>query len=524
MIRTLLGLLLLSITPTLHAQEHEADAILIGGGIMSATLATLLHELNPELKIEIYERLGDLAFESSGTLNNAGTGHAALSELNYTPRKADGSIDISKAVQINEEFEISKQFWSYLASHGSLTRPQDFIHTVPHLSWVHGADNVRFLRDRFAALKQVSLFQDMQYSESPAVLKAWMPVIMQGRTSNEPMAATRSIMGTDVDYGKLTTLLFENVVKSANVDAYTSHEVKALRQQHDGTWRLVIKDLRRGLTKRVRAKFVFIGAGGGTLPLLQKSGLKEGDGYGGFPVGGEFLIYKGSALSDEHEGKVYGQAAVGAPPMSVPHLDTRVINGQKRLIFGPFAGATTRFLKSGSVFDLMQSVRVGNVRAMLEAGSQNVALVKYLIDQEGQSHLNRIQALREFIPTAQADDWELIDAGVRVQIIKRDPVTGKSALKFGTEVVTSADGSLAALLGASPGASTSVAAMLEVLNKSFAEQMNSATWKTKLGSMLPSYGKKLADDPALLKSVRSNSNGSLGLGGRSCRDLFEMSR
>lgn len=497
-----------------------ADVVLVGGGIMSATLANLLHELDPSLKIEIYERLPNLAFESSGTLNNAGTGHAALSELNYTPLKADGTIDITKAVQINEEFEISKQFWAYLARRGSLLNPEEFINPVPHMSWVHGRDNVDFLRKRFAALKKVSLFQDMQYSEDSSVLKEWMPVLMQDRPPGEPMAATRSLMGTDVDYGRLTTLLFENLVKRGGAEAFVSHEVRNLKRSQDGGWSLQIEDLSHGGTRHVHAKFIFIGAGGGTLPLLQKSGIEEAKGYGGFPVGGDFLIYKGSALSEQHLGKIYGQAAVGAPPMSVPHLDTRIVKGEKRLLFGPFAGATTRFLKEGSFWDLVTSLRLNNTGAMVEAGVQNLSLVKYLIDQETQDHEDRIRALREFVPSARSSDWELIHAGVRVQVVKHDDKHG-NVLRFGTEVVSSADGSIAALLGASPGASTSVSAMLEVLHRSFGDRMATGVWRARLRAMIPSFGKSLRNDEALMHTIRTETARALHLTStHSCQGIF----
>lgn len=520
-------LVLLSLKSSLvqakNSSATEADVVLIGGGIMSATLANLLHELNPELKIEVYERLPNLAFESSGTLNNAGTGHAALSELNYTPLKADGTIDISKAVQINEEFEISKQFWAYLARRGFLSQPEEFINSVPHMSWVHGKDNVEFLRKRFAALKKVSLFQEMQYSEDPMVLKEWMPVLMQDRAPGEVMAATRSLMGTDVDYGRLTTLLFEKLVQRGGAKAFVAHEVNDLKRSRNGGWSLQIKDLEKGGTRRVRAKFVFIGAGGGTLPLLQKSGIQEAKGYGGFPVGGDFLIYKGSDLSEQHSGKIYGQAAVGAPPMSVPHLDTRIVNGKKRLLFGPFAGATTRFLKAGSFWDLMASLRLNNTGAMVEAGMQNLNLVKYLVDQETQSHADRIQALREFVPNAKATDWELIHAGVRVQVVKHDSKQG-NVLRFGTEVVSSADGTMTALLGASPGASTSVSAMLEVLRRGFANKMSSPEWQSRLGEMIPSYGRSLLKDEDLMHAVRTGTARALHLTStHSCRGIFGSS-
>lgn len=474
------------------AADTETDVLVIGGGIMSATLATLLHELDPALRIQLYERLEQPACESSGTLNNAGSGHAALCELNYTPLKADGSVETSKAMQINREFEMSKEFWAFLSHQRELAKPETFIHSVPHMSWVRGKENVEFLRKRFEALKKISYFKDLEFTDDPAVLREWMPVMMKDRDMAEPMAATRSLSGTDVDYGRLTQLMIQSLSKKGAADAFVQHEVRAFEKQEDGTWRIRIKDLRSGLHKWIHTKFVFIGAGGGSLLLLQQSGVAEAAGYGGFPVSGEFLMYKGSDLSEENFAKIYGQAAVGAPPMSVPHLDTRIIDGEKRLVFGPFAGATMKFLKQGSNLDLMHSIRFGNTGAMLKAGAQNLGLVEYLANQEMQSHEDRMKELRVFLPKAKSDEWELITAGMRVQIIKNHGQG--NVLQFGTEVVTSADGTLSALLGASPGASTSVAAMLKVLENSFSEKMKSESWRAKIRAMIPSYSSALIDE------------------------------
>lgn len=485
----LAALLVLSLNAT---ADSETDVLVIGGGIMSATLATLLRELDPSLKIQLYERLEQPACESSGTLNNAGSGHAALCELNYTPQKADGSIDTSKAVQINREFEMSKEFWAFLSSQKDLAKAETFIHSVPHMSWVRGRENVEFLRKRYEALRKISYFQDLEFTDDPEVLREWMPVMMKDREITEPMAATRSLSGTDVDYGRLTQLMIQKLSKSGGADAFVQHEVRAFEKLEDGTWRVRIKDFRNGQHKWIHTKFVFIGAGGGSLLLLQKSGVDEASGYGGFPVSGEFLMYKGGGLSDENFAKVYGQAAAGAPPMSVPHLDTRIIDGEKRLVFGPFAGATMKFLKQGSNLDLMHSIRFGNTGAMLQAGAQNLGLVEYLVNQEMQSHEDRMKELRVFLPKAKSDEWELITAGMRVQIIKNHGQG--NVLQFGTEVVTSADGTLSALLGASPGASTSVAAMLKVLEKSFGERMKSEEWRAKIRAMIPSYSSALIDE------------------------------
>lgn len=499
----LCALVFVALTLPFSAQSRNSedpDIVLIGGGIMSATLATLLNELDPQLRIDIYERSEALAWESSGTLNNAGTGHAALAEMNYTPEKADGSIDISKAIKINEDFEISKQLWAYLSKNG-LGSPEAFINPVPHYSWVRGESNIRFLKKRYEALKKISLFQDMEFSEDPKVLREWMPLLFRGRTSNEPMAATRSFLGTDVDFGRLTQLLFARLQARGSVRTFVAQDVSELKKIASGRWQIKTKNRLTGELKTISTPRVFIGAGGGTLTLLQKSGVKEAEVYGGFPISGAFLLYKGSELSEENFGKIYGQAAVGAPPMSVPHLDTRIIGGKRHLIFGPFAGATTRFLKNGSVWDLMRSLRVNNISIMLQAGAQNLSLVKYLVEQQMQTHEDRMNALREFIPNAKDAEWELLPAGQRVQIIKKEP-NQKDVLRFGTEVVSTSDGRLAALLGASPGASTSAAIMLEVIQKMFSTQMQTAQWQETLSEIIPSYGQSLSNDRALLNTTR----------------------
>lgn len=482
----------------------------VGAGIMSATLAVLLKELQPDLKMEVFESLDAIAEESSNAWNNAGTGHAALCELNYTPEQPDGSIETKKALEINEAFEVSKQLWSYLVEQGTLEEPGQFIQAVPHLSFVHGEKNVSYLRRRFEALREHPLFEGMEYSEEPAELAEWMPLVIAGRDPNEPVAGTRVTTGTDVNFGALTRQLLASLGAHDDVTVHLSHEVKGLKRRKDGLWRVTVKDRATGAKKVVDAKFVFLGAGGGALPLLQKSGIPEGKGFGGFPVSGQWLRCDNPALVEKHHAKVYGRASVGAPPMSVPHLDTRVIDGQRSLLFGPFAGFNTKFLKNGSLLDLPLSVRPDNLVAMLAAGRDNIDLTKYLIGQVLQSPEERLEALREYLPEARAEDWDLEIAGQRVQIIKKDAKRG-GVLQFGTEVVSAEDGSLAALLGASPGASTSVSIMLELLGRCFSEEMQSEAWQTKLKEMIPSYGEDLSEDSELLRRMRTWTGETLDL-------------
>jgi malate dehydrogenase (quinone) len=494
----------------MNASDEQADVILIGAGIMSATLGIMLKELNPKITIRIFERLDHAAAESSDAWNNAGTGHSAFCELNYTPQKADGTVDITKAVRIAESFEESKQFWSYLITKKIIEVPGTFIRTIPHMSFVWGEENINFLRKRFETLSTCHLFTGMKYSEDPQQIAEWIPLMMHGRDHPEKVAATRMDIGTDVNFGALTKTIFQSLMSLTGVELHFNHEVRSLRRDTQKRWRVMVKDMATGKRRVVSAKFVFIGAGGGALPLLLKSGISEGRGFGGFPVSGQWLKCTNRSIIEKHNAKVYGLASVGAPPMSVPHLDTRMIKGTKELLFGPFAGFTTRFLKKGSIFDLAKSLRFSNLWPMLAAGFHNIPLTRYLINQVKLSQHERIDELRMFVPEAREEDWELVIAGQRVQVIKKDEEEG-GILQFGTEVVSGADGSIAALLGASPGASTAVSIMLKLLNQCFPEKYASAAWQAKLRDMVPSFGQSLANDAELLRRIRAHTGRVLKL-------------
>jgi malate dehydrogenase (quinone) len=470
----------------------------------------LLKELEPGLTIEIFERLDVAAAESSDAWNNAGTGHSAFCELNYTPERADGSIETSKAVHIAESFEESKQFWTYLIKNELIQLPESFIRSIPHMSFVWGEKNVDFLNKRYKALTECHLFKGMQYTEDPAQLEEWMPLVMENRDRNQKVAATRMDIGTDVNFGALTRCMFDHLKEMEGVTLHFNHEVRKIKRQSDSSWRINVRDLSTREKRKIHAKFVFIGAGGGSLSLLEKSGIPEGKGYGGFPVSGQWLKCTDPEVIQKHQAKVYGKAAVGSPPMSVPHLDTRMINGKRELLFGPYAGFSTKFLKSGSYFDLPKSIKVNNLRPMMAAGIKNIPLTRYLIDQVRQSPEDRMAALREYYPNARREDWELEMAGQRVQVIKKDPKHG-GVLEFGTEVVSAADGSIAALLGASPGASTAVSIMLGLLERCFSHKVNTPEWQSKLKDMIPSYRESLAMNPQLLEEIREHTSEVLGL-------------
>ena len=489
--------------------DKPVDVVLVGAGIMSITLATYLQELQPDWNIQVYERLDGVAEESSDGWNNAGTGHSAFAELNYTPELPDGSIETKRAVGIAEQFEISRQFWSHQVREGRLGTPSDFINATPHMSFVWGEENIDFLRKRQQALVQNPLFYGMKYSEDPAQIRQWAPLMMEGRDPKQKVAATWMPLGTDVNFGVITRQLTEGLKRSPNFGLHLGHEVTALRQNDDKTWNVTFKDLKSGDESTTRSRFVFIGAGGAALKLLQLSGIPESRDYAGFPVGGQFLAFQGQDVAGRHGVKAYGMAETGSPPMSVPHLDARKLDGKPVVLFGPFALYSTKFLKQGSWFDLFSSVNHNNVGPMLNVGKDNLDLVQYLMSQAQLDDTDRQAELVKYFPNAKQEDWKLVTAGQRVQIIKRDPLKGP-ILQFGTEIVTDKDHTLAALLGASPGASTSPPIMLDLMTKAFPEEMK-AGWEARLKQIVPSYGRKLNENAALTNEIRSLTSQSLKL-------------
>ena len=477
------------------------DVVLVGGGMMSATLGVLLRELEPSWEITIIERLSDVALESTSPWNNAGTGHSALCELNYSPLGADGTVNPDRAVDIAEQFQISRQFWASLINEGKLI-DNSFINSVPHMSLVMNADHCSYLQKRYDAFKPQKLFEKMEFSTDRNQIAEWAPLTMAGRNESQPVAANYSAEGTDVDFGNLTRQMIKYLTECGVRVEYNRH-VENITREADGAWTLkTVHTQDNSLPLTFRSRFVFLGAGGGALTLLQKSKIPEGRGYGGFPVSGLFFRTQNESIAAQHNAKVYGQASVGAPPMSVPHLDTRHVDGKRYLMFGPYAGFKPNFLKQGSMMDLPMSIHRGNLMPMLRASWDNMPLTKYLLTELRKTKDERMVSLLEYYPQANPDDWELITAGQRVQVIKKDDKKG-GVLQFGTELVTHADGSLAALLGASPGASTAVPLMIKLMHQCFPDR--AASWESRLKELVPGYGVKLNDNPDLAEEILSHT-------------------
>ncbi len=470
--------------------KKDYDLVCVGGGIMSATLALIAKILQPKLTILILERLDKVALESSAAWNNAGTGHSALCELNYTPENEDGSIAIKKAIDICTQFEISKQFWSYLVEEKLIENPSDFIQAVPHHSWVEGKENATYLEKRYKAFKKHFMFDTIEFTTAIDKMAEWFPLIMHDRSDDEIMAASRIDRGTEVNYGALTEKLFSVLETEFDTPVHCNIDVLDVDPSADIDWTVELKDTTTDKKHFIEAEHVFIGAGGGSLLLLQKVEIDEKEGYGGFPISGEWLVCKNEALKKQHLGKVYSKAGIGDPPMSTPHLDTRFINGKRELLFGPFAGFSPKFLKEGSHLDLFKSIKFDNIPSLFGAFWHNLPLTQYLIEQVTMSHEDRMDSLRKFVKDAKSDDWEILVAGQRVQIIKKDEFEG-GKLQFGTEVISSKDGSITCLLGASPGASTATAIMMNVLEKAFPEILSSAKGKKNLEKMMPMYATKV---------------------------------
>lgn len=488
----------------------NVNVVLIGAGIMNATLATLINKLEPSWQITILERASMASVESSNVMNNAGTGHEALCELNYTPEETDGTINIEKALEIYEQYQISKQFWAHLIEVGDIDNPKEFINSLPHISFVEGEKNIDFLKRRYEKLQTVPAFRRMKYSSDAEEIKKWSSLLMQKRDLNgEPVAATKVEGGTDVNFGELAQKMIYALIKRDNVNVHFNAEVKTLKQIENKKWTIKTKNKTSGTLGKYEADFLFIGAGGNAIPLLQKSKIPESKHIGGFPISGKFLYCDNPKIVKNHHAKAYGKEPDGTPPMTVPHLDKRFIDGKEVLLFGPFAAFGPKFLKYGSNFDFFKHLKAHNLLTMMAAGVKNIPLMKYSIEQVLMSKEAKMKTLRRFVPSADINDWDVVIAGKRVQVIKDMP-HGRGIIQFGTEVVSSADHTISALLGESPGASTSTSVALEVLEENFQEAF-SGKWQEQLKVMIPSFGVNVNDDVKLLKQVWEQTNKYLEL-------------
>lgn len=487
--------------------SDEVDVLLIGAGIMSATLGALLRQLEPGWTQAVYERLDGPAQESSYPLNNAGTGHSALCELNYTPEK-NGKIDVSKAVNINEKFQLSRQFWSHQLGQGVLSNPKDFINRVPHISFGQGKDQIDYLRRRYEILSANHMFPNMQFTDDKAEFSEKLPLMAQGRDFEaEPVAISWTEAGTDLNYGALTSQFLDAAKRDGTAVRY-GHEVTNLKRK-GSFWEVSVRNVHTGDKQVVRARFVFVGAGGYALDLLRKAGVPEVRGYAGFPISGLWLRTTNQELVKQHQAKVYGKAKVGAPPMSVPHLDLRVIDGEQSLLFGPYGGWTPKFLKKGSYLDLFKSIRLDNIPSYLGVAATNIDLVKYLVEEVFKDFDGRVEALKEYYPAANGKDWDTVVAGQRVQVIKPAAAPRFGSLEFGTALVNDQSGTIAGILGASPGASITPAAMLELLERCFGERM--IDWADKIREMFPTYGISLSKDADAYNSQWEDTQKALEL-------------
>mmetsp|Transcript_82104 Transcript_82104/g.145559 ORF Transcript_82104/g.145559 Transcript_82104/m.145559 type:complete len:566 (+) Transcript_82104:69-1766(+) len=484
-------------------EPRPVDAVFIGGGIVSTTTALILKKLQPDWTIVIIERLGAVGEESSHGFSNAGTGHSGFCEPNYTPaivKDGKETVKIDKPIFACESFMAGRQFWASLVTEGLVKDPTSFIRSAPHIAFGPGEEKKKTIVKRFEAMKPQPLFATMEFSDDPKVMTKWAPLVMEGRDPSQPCAMTYVKEGTDVDFGALTKACCEAFIKLGG-DLRLFSEVTKIKEDVDHSWMVTTRKCDAGRGYRVyKSKFVFVGAGGWSLPMLQMSGIPQIKGYNALSVDGEWAVCQNPAVVNRHPVKVYAPGPVGAPPMSMPHIDAREIGGKKMLLFGPWCQWTPRFLKKGKMTDAFRVFKPHNIMPLATAGLKNLDLGVFLLRQMTTSYPQRFEEIKEYYPKADPDDWTFVPAAVRAQIIKRD---GKSkicgALQFGTEVISNDSGTLAGLMGASPGASTVVQIALDVLRRCYKDVF--PTWEADIKKMIPSFGTKLNENPAMVKKV-----------------------
>jgi malate dehydrogenase (quinone) len=480
------------------------NVVIVGAGIMGTTFAVLAKEMAPDLDITILERLDSAGAGNSSAFWNAGTGHEANCELNYTPVDEE-VISVEKALKIHAQFNVAKQFWAYLVEKGVMKDPKTFINQTRHCTIV-SESAIEELRLRFSEMSAHHFFEHMRYSEDFDEIKSWIPYTMDERPRDEKMAATVVETGTDVNFGALTEQMAAHAVNDLGVRIEYGTHVKRVHKSPTGRW--IIEAVTRGEPVQHRADVLFVGAGGGAFPLLKKSHLPFVHRFAGFPVGGRFLqapIREDQA--DYYRAKTYGKAKVGAPPMSVPHLDLRVVDGKHYLLFGPFASFNLVLERGRGFLDYLRSIRLHDIPNLLNVTLEHFALVKYLVSETFKGEKSMLAELDEFAPgLSRKFDWKPINAGQRVQIIR------DGDLQMGTEILVSRDKTYGTLLGASPGASVSPEVMLRCLEQLLPAVCATKEAKEKKNRIFPEDNlDKLARDPVRYREIRDAVNKCLGI-------------
>ncbi|WP_404362730.1 malate:quinone oxidoreductase [Marinobacter sp.] len=480
------------------------NVIIIGAGIMGTTFATLAKEMAPDLDITILERLDGPGEGNSSAFWNAGTGHEANCELNYTPVDEE-VISVEKALKIHAQFNVAKQFWAHLVKKGAVKEPETFINQTRHCTIV-SESAIEELKLRFSEMSAHHFFEQMRYSEDFDEIKSWIPYVMEERPRHEKMAATLVETGTDVNFGALTEQMAEHAVRDLGVSIKYGTHVKRVHRSPTGRW--VIEADTSGEPVQYKADVLFVGAGGGAFPLLKKSHLPFRRRFAGFPVGGRFLqapVSKEEA--DHYRAKTYGKAKVGAPPMSVPHLDLRVVNGRHYLLFGPFASFKPRLERGRGFFDYLASIRPHDIPGLLNVALEHFPLVKYLVSETFKGEKSMFEELDSFAPgLSKRFDWKPIQAGQRVQIIK------DGDLQMGTEILVSSDKTYGTLLGASPGASVSPEVMLRCLEQLLPAIFTKEEARKKKNEIFPEDDlDRLINDPDHYREIRDAVNEQLGI-------------
>ncbi|NMT64961.1 malate:quinone oxidoreductase [Marinobacter orientalis] len=480
------------------------NVIIIGAGIMGTTFATLAKEMVPDLDITILERLDGPGEGNSSAFWNAGTGHEANCELNYTPVDEE-VISVEKALKIHAQFNVAKQFWAYLIEKGAIKDPTTFINQTKHCTIV-SEPAIQELKLRFKEMSAHHFFEHMRYSEDFDEIKSWIPYTMEERPRHEKMAATVIETGTDVNFGALTEQMAEYAVNDLGVRIEYGTHVRRVHRSPTGRW--VIEAVSKGVPVQHKADVLFVGAGGGAFPLLKRSHLPFRSRFAGFPVGGRFLQ---AQISEEqaryYTAKTYGKAKVGAPPMSVPHLDLRVVDGKHYLLFGPFASFKPVLERGRGFFDYLTSIRLHDIPGLLNVALEHFPLVKYLVSESFKGEKSMFEELDSFAPgLSKKFDWKPIAAGQRVQIIK------DGDLQMGTEIVVSKDKTYGTLLGASPGASVSPEVMLRCLEQLLPSIFSKEEARKKKQEMFPEDDlDTLINAPDRYREIRDAVNRQLGI-------------